>query len=396
LDSKEINFELKSVVKPHSSKITCIAISGDGRNLVSACEEGDVFFLNVNSNAQIEPIGFLKFTSCPVSISFMKNDKVLMIFNSGKIMECKFPNILEVDTEFSYLLKEKKFELKNFVVNVSEDTQRAEAIGLSAFKVIQAEGKCSETVENEPWKIKSTADFDKGLFGAFYSSMLDQDQFLAGMNINGYGEIRVFSLKNNKISRLIQRVSNPLNCIKLTKQYLYFGTSKGDVYIKKIDTEKLFIPDAWTKGHQDLIKPVFSIQTDKQDTPDDNCWFKKVHDSEYGAVISIIPSFDNHFVGCAGEDNGFFVWKNNSGEIHAETNKNIELKVGCQDITNSNTYSVQERKIQEEKDRELLLAKEKKVSLRAEINGIREAFLEVISMLIKGSSRMEKFSSFFG
>ncbi|KAI9094907.1 hypothetical protein DFS34DRAFT_227660 [Phlyctochytrium arcticum] len=119
------------------------------------------------------------------------------------------------------------------------------------------------------------------------------------------------------------------------------------------------------------------------DTPG-QYWFGHAHANTSGRVTGVASTFDDSFFTTAGTDGGLFVWRVTMEDIKSseafEGPEALEFEDGgADDIVDPSAYSLQQAKIEMERDKEFEDAENKKQVTRDDIQELRNEFVKLVN-----------------
>ena len=250
VNAGQVNFILLHAFKPHSQPLTFVSLSPDGRFLITGSEDTSIFLFRILPRGQqespdviqnqtlaycVRPLGFLKLSAVPVSMTWSPLDtdrsnsgdlkmktrrKFLLVLRNGSLFEATTPSLDDLDNEISFQLQHKELGLKEFAFDLTDDIARAEAFGEAACRALAEEAAKKEEegfgdpnmpasafLEKDRYKI--TFKRKGGLGGGFHGMaafFFDKDHFLLSVETeSGQGQLRVCNINNGKISRYVRK-----------------------------------------------------------------------------------------------------------------------------------------------------------------------------------------------
>ncbi|KAL5033039.1 hypothetical protein BDV3_000061 [Batrachochytrium dendrobatidis] len=231
--------------------------------------------------------------------------------------------------------------------------------------------------------------------------------FLMGIiNTDGEAEVRLCHVLMPAQSRLLLVYKSAITdiCLTKTNDYLLIGTADGACAIIRYNQKEFLLKDRpnthetyqeYLGSFNNRINTALEQQDKNIQSNSDNdlteslivngqFWVGHGHDVLQGRVNMVRTSFDNAFLCSVGNDGGVFVWRIHFNDISfcKPTTAKIEDQSNQlsqpEDITDSNTYTIQEAKVKSEKDREAEQAEEKKKAVRNYIQDLRAEFIKLI------------------
>ncbi|KAJ3258529.1 Cilia- and flagella-associated protein 44 [Boothiomyces macroporosus] len=399
--------------------------------------DGKISLPFTKNSVSISPIGFLTFDHAVKSISQINSQDQIagagkkgtaiqgrrLMFNlsNGEIFSCFIPSDFSFDSTTSYEISHSVLRVENWKYKIPE----------KVVKEVEEEKKVEETQEHAlENKTSSKSNLlsknnltlsveslkkQKGLllngsalyYTAFYG--LEEGFFLCSvMNEEKESEVRISHYINPSWSKLIATI--PGKVINMhpdsTNQFLFLGTANGvSVVIRfgfaKYDLNASHLLDLhetyadYSKNMENLIQQTLIAL--KPDMPELNIknppwgivingqvWIGHLHDIVAGSVSAIAMSYDQSFLISSGADGGIFLWRNTTVEIEKESElENFEEHLNQfgqpEDISDPNSYSIQEAKLKSEKDKELEQAEFRKQIIRNQIHELRVEFNSIIA-----------------
>jgi len=95
---------LLKAIKPHNSRVTCIAVCAQERIVATGSQDGTIFFLDLDDD--YDPIGFVNFGSAVKSLSWLpKGSQLLVCGESGRVARFESPRGFSANTSTTFLLQ---------------------------------------------------------------------------------------------------------------------------------------------------------------------------------------------------------------------------------------------------------------------------------------------------
>jgi hypothetical protein len=244
-------------------------------------------------------------------------------------------------------------------------------------------------------------------------SFLRQGYFLAAViNKKEECEVRICHVLAPTFSKLISIGTAPVTKLLLNRsgRYILAGSTDGATSFIKFNMPEFLGPRPENE-HETYLSYVNkfnervdnyhkTLQTLKEQISDNSSngaivatraaltsqqWSGHVHDLVSGKISNLQTSFDDSFVISAGSDGGLFVWRiipepqKENPELNDDLSEQSNTFNCPDDITDLNTYSIQESKMKAEKDRELAQAEERKQLVRNSVQELRNEFLALMA-----------------
>jgi WD40 repeat protein len=274
------NMKLITVIKPHSCPVIQLALAPDGTSLVTAGQDGSLFFFSIGSmGTKIEPMGFITLPGPVRALQWAPNsDKVIMVCG-GEVVEVVKPR------------KEDIPESDSFAIELETTRWRPEIPVVRKIDVTP-EGDVEVADENKEYKMVTEMDVERvdPLSAVLYC--LDGERFY--VTLDGTPEV-LGNIKTQPAERYeciyecSFKKSQPLKRLPLgdgvgsveslhfsaSKKYLMIGTAAGAAQMRPIDDMDFF-------------------------------FLTTSHDGMNGAVTRCASTFDDGFMVTVGKDGNFF------------------------------------------------------------------------------------------
>lgn len=356
--------KLKHALKPHRVRINTLLYSPDARVLATGAEDGSIFFISVAKG--YAPIGFVTGGSAVVAMCWAEQsahitEPLLMVgYRDGRIREITCP--LDADVEDTYELQvssrdfdltpllELKKAIKKEMLAEEERAARADAPA-PAEEEEGGEGEEAAHVEVE-------VEVEVEPFGAPLAILCRKkpgdkrgSSFLLSFD-SEEGTVWSCEWSTTTPPSISQRHDAPVCLLQPSKSSNYHLSTAQDGSVCVLEREA------------------------------ESFWMGHAHGacSWLGAHLS----FDDAFLLSAGTDENFFVHrvpKNNvrDGMLRDITLPSLGEEMGsCVDITDPNTYSIEEAKQKQESDLREAAAEEKKMGVRGKVDKLRSEFAELL------------------
>ncbi|KAJ3275132.1 Cilia- and flagella-associated protein 44 [Terramyces sp. JEL0728] len=236
---------------------------------------------------------------------------------------------------------------------------------------------------------------------------LDEGFFLCSViNEEGESEVRISNFSNPSWSKLVAILPGTIVNMRpdITNQFLFLGSNHGASIVIRFDFNKYSLKAnhladfhesyaEYARNMENLIQQ--TLITLKPDMPELNIknppwgivingqiWVGHLHDIG-GSVNGMTMSYDQSFLISAGADGGIFLWRNSTVEIEKESEldnfaDHLNQFVQPEDISDPNSYSIQEAKLKSERDKEIEQAELRKQIIRNQIQELRTEFNQII------------------
>ncbi|KAL1522827.1 hypothetical protein AB1Y20_017796 [Prymnesium parvum] len=367
--------KLMHALKPHRAKITALVYSPDARLLATGAEDGTIFLISVKN--KYSPIGFVTGTAAVTTLSWAEQsvsseEPLLMAgYVDGTIREIVCP--LEADVEDTYELKVKDREFDVTPLMELKKAIKREELAAEE-RAAKADAPAEEPPDEEEDASMDAAPVDEppppeieieveplGFPLAILCRKRPGDKrgssFLISFS-NEPGTVWLCEWSSTGPPTMVQRHAAPVCGLTPSKSGNYqLSTAKdGSVCVSEKDTESFWM------GHA------------------------------HGACDRLIAhlSFDDAFLLSAGIDDNFFVHRIAANNVREGILRDATLPLmstegsDVADITDPNTYSIEESKQKQEKDLRQAAANEKKKGVRGQVELLRAEF----SALLKENEQL--------
>ncbi|KAI8820502.1 uncharacterized protein EV422DRAFT_496817 [Fimicolochytrium jonesii] len=355
----------------------------------------------------------------------IKGKRAFVVLENGELLSITVPARETVDNSVSYELNSDIFRITRWVLDVPPPPRPAKPQpkeGSSEETSSETPAAGREDPEQEPEKTQDTVKPGRmtsalrkahGLVVENASPItnvlyLEGGYFLISLlNKDGEFEIRACKYGTPKQSRLVLVYRSKFSDMRLstTGKYLLTGTVDGMSCLRKFRLEDILLY-RWTGGHEAYSQystafeeeeahasvQKVSEKVDETDSRGDldvvpdapgQYWFGHAHNARSGKITSIVTAFDDSFLFTGGADGGLFAWR-----VTLEHIKGSEVEVTADalppsrtvaDILDPNEYTMQDAKLQSEKDKEYADAQRKKQVMREYIKELRSEFTRLVA-----------------
>ncbi|KAJ3323577.1 Cilia- and flagella-associated protein 44 [Boothiomyces sp. JEL0866] len=390
------------------------------------------------SSVAISPIGFLTFDSAVKSISQInfqeqlstggkkapttQGRRLILNLSTGELFTLFIPNDFSFDSMTTYEISHAALKVESWKYKIPEKLVKEEAkieekqeeeSGENALEKKTASKSLLMSKNNLSLSVESLKK-QKGLllngselnYTAFYG--LEDGFFLCSvMNEEMESELRISNFANPSWSKLITTIRGKVINMRpdITNQFVFLGTNNGASVVIRFEFAKYELKSnhlvdlhesyaEYSKNMENLIQQ--TLITLKPEMPELNIknppwsivingqvWVGHLHDIVVGSVSSMTMSYDQSFLISSGADGGIFLWRNSTVEIEKESeldnfDEHLNQFVQPDDISDPNSYSIQEAKLKSEKDKEIEQAELRKQIIRNQIQELRVEFNAII------------------
>ena len=242
-------------------------------------------------------------------------------------------------------------------------------------------------------RITASSPFTSALYfrnGYFLASVTNEDE---------ESELRLCHLLMPSKSKLLYTHKSPITDIRNSSfgQYLLLGAKDGScIYLRYSIHSAISVPMdplhqtylTYAEMFDERIEAALKNAVGNPDAHievEGQYWVGHGHDVIGGKIGALCPSFDDSYICSSGCDGGLFIWRVEQNSVLQA--KNIERDLEEQnntfnqpeDITDTNSYSIQEDKVRAERDREVEQAEARKQDVRNFIQELRNEFNKLLA-----------------
>ncbi|XP_064651335.1 cilia- and flagella-associated protein 44-like isoform X2 [Lineus longissimus] len=413
---KKVKDEASAIIlfqafKPHTHKVSALAIDSRGEVLATGSDDCTVFFMTVGNEQEefYNPIGFIK-VAAPVthmqwSPSKFDRNTLLVFMANGQVTEIECPDLDNLDSSKTYQIRgvhkrdykfasvksklrhEEELERKakeEEERKAKEEEERRKRIerGLETESEQGDEEEEEKKKEEEEWSPfipEEPSPILHGFYGkeegSFWLSMggFDAGYLYEGKFTDEPAESPAEPPAEVAEEEPIQSIpvadsaDIPITCIKFSTsgRQVIMGLENGSVRIQPIEPEDM--NDLSTIGPH---------------------WTLPMHDNQYGHVSSLALSHDNKYLFTVGADGNFFTYQVIDDAQLEERIKQEKAKLPSarrdleerhvDDIDDMNAYSIEDARQKAEYDRMMKVADEKKQNVRKTISQLRLQFKKLV------------------
>ncbi|KAK3107710.1 hypothetical protein FSP39_020546 [Pinctada imbricata] len=396
----DVDLDLKQAFKPHTKKVTTMAINDKGEILATGGDDNTIFFMSIGQT--YEPIGFI---NTPTAIrqvqwspSKFKKSTLLVICEEGKVMEIDSPDDAKFDTSKTYHitglpmrtytfksiksrlrheeeLERKRIEEEERKKREAEERRKRIERGLETESEHGDEPGKSRTPEAE-WKPYIPEEPSPILTG-FYS---EEGKFWLSMGEFDAGYLYECKFTSDEEHERIPEElrDEPLQAIPVVDSH--------DIPIRFIQYS--------TNGRQAVLGledgsiRIQNLENEFELASLGPYWNMTFHDNNYGYITNLRTSFDDHMMLSVGGDGNFFLYdvmdqekvdqKVAEAKAKLPSAKKADEKVIGDDIEDPNAYSIEDAKQKAEHDKMMKIAEEKKREVRRQIAKLRRQFKNIL------------------
>lgn len=373
-------FKLQFVFKPHQHPVTCIEFNEEGDRMATIDSSGCIFFFEITRitdktddegprdfsrrDFAFTPIGFVQMDSPVTSFSFSPDNhrhvgviedpddeysfqntgesesgnRILVTMSTGELLSMKLLSPREFDNRLSYELSQKvlsvsPWSLNNFEETVTDSQQPQEKLEKSIEDsedgdATEANAVAIESIDRSRYFFRMVKYLEGGYFVAVFSTSA------------GDSQVRICKHENPSASRFVCRIvtafgrlsfvhSSEISDIKISKTGKYFllAGADGMTALRKLTFEELSLK-TWSE-HEHFSNPSKTNESAEcyEDVYNGSYWCGFAHKSQNGRIPSICSAYDDSFVFSAGEDGGFFVWRNLMDAITGPESESLILNI---------------------------------------------------------------------
>nr|KAJ3422153.1 Cilia- and flagella-associated protein 44 [Polyrhizophydium stewartii] len=419
---------LQNVFKPHRAAVSTLAVSDNGRLIVTGSEDKTIFLFQVTSKvpegqvtafsrstAKITPLGFLTLPGPVAKVSISPDEELYRESyrdeSNVRMFESEGKNVLGR----RILIALKDGSLFSALVSPSETIDTSISFEISAVQMRlaqwkgQAQGSQDEKLPRTKSMIRKAQSIAIGPNSPITAILYLWDGFFLASFVNSddEAEVRLSHVLMPGSSRFLLVHKTPIVDLRLSssKAYLLAGAADGTSAVIKYNLHEL-TEQRWEKKHQTYLEYSNSFNDRIQFALEERAreiqnggdvslsdpldvqgqfWLGHGHDILQGRVNMLSTSFDDAFLFTAGSDGGALVWRLGMQRIDLTRPPEVNLEEQSNqigqptDITESSTYTIQEAKIKSEKDREVEVAEGKKQVVRNYIQDLRAEFIKIVA-----------------
>jgi len=409
--NKQFEFTLKQAIKPHSSEVKCLTFNNEATKMATGGADNTVFLFNVvvDSDNLLQPIGFVQVEGAVNYMEFapesFEKTCLLVSLQSGKVVEITFPEESKIDTTSSYLLQNIQMRHYTFkcVKPVLRQKEREKVKEEKAAKRLEKrkkqlkiliergdsinEEQQQEFLDNDPEAALEPPE-DELVYpsvpsGVLQASYITKDTFYLTMDDFDAGYLYECKFANE--SSVCMPPKEPVKC------YPVQDSNDVPITVMKIGSNGKQILVGFKNG----IIRVYPFEEKDLDSGSEFrlTWLRKfwqlgMHDCTRGHITCIEESFSGKQIISAGGDGcvfGYDLLDHRTVEESMRQAASLTVLTGGtgedrRDIEDSRTYSIQDAKLKNEKDRLMVLADEKKKNDRLLLDELRKKLLELMQM----------------
>ncbi|KAH8872741.1 Cilia- and flagella-associated protein [Schistosoma japonicum] len=325
--------DLGQALKPHKSAITSMIYSPSGKLFVTGSQDETVFFFSVQAT-HLSPIGFINVYGKVVRLEWFYGtnqsiNEIIVYLENGCVITGDF------DKGYIY-----KCELGGPLLTIDDTIKRIHQLNNESKLHDQMNHDVINS--NELHKIRTRIE-DLDIINSRGIMLTD----------------RIIATEPNKAVSISHKKDSCITCwtFSNTGYRLLIGFNDGVICVQ-------------------LLEKPFDMTICK------GFWIYRLHDNQRGRVNRIALTYDEKFVLSAGSDGTLFVC-----ELMTEEMQNTEIKEyraripstfdttnKVDDITDPNTYSIEETKQKLEQDHLMKLAEERKFITRQKLTELKRRF----------------------
>ncbi|XP_077198106.1 cilia- and flagella-associated protein 44 isoform X4 [Paroedura picta] len=388
---------LKQAFKPHTSTVTSLAYERNGEIFATGSKDKTVFFFAVDD--RYDPIGFITVPGPVQELQWSPlshpESMLLVLCANGFAVQIHAPDPTDYDAEKTYRIKDIPTEYFCFY-SIKSRLKREEEIKRREKKKANKEKARQEFIKNELEMGKEMEEIEfpeeepeteeplpdiyipetpSPILCGFYSKPGKFWLSLGGYD-SGYLYHCAFSpMQHDK--EVARRQDEPFDFIPMedteenpirrisfcsTGILMFCGMEDGAVRIYPLHNKELSVDNM--VGY----------------------WSSSIHDSDYGQIHGIFPSFDDRFLVTCGADGNIFTYNVLSAEEVQKVMKakvpsprvNLDKEKAAEDIEDSAAYSIENAKQKMEHDMIIKAAEMKKYFKRQELILLRHEFQNLL------------------
>ena len=342
------SFVLLAAMKPSTEAINCLSYSPDGRSFVSGSVDGSLFFFAVES-LQLQPVGFVAAESKVNGTTWSPDStKLLACYETGEVLEYVCPaavaEAFDTTSTYEIALEARPYAFRRIKTKEPKEEKPDDADNFG--------DELGEEGEEEVAEVVPEAPPEPALAIAYQGNSGNFNLTLGGIDSNAIYECS-FDVKDYPV-KVVEAHSAPCRVMGSSSvtAYMITGADNGEVQVRNSDaTGKAFC----------------------------------LHLNE-GAITAAVTTFDERFMLVAGADNNLFVVDLSAASLPSTaatpTVQAIEFPtasvpaVPVMDVADS-AYSIQQDKLEAEKDSAIQKAEAKKNHVRQYLAQLRQEFMRI-------------------